>query len=88
MFKTDCQKNIAIIIKMVGKIYYKEPQGSFKAYINKQNTHCLKCRKQNNTSIMSKQVVNKLTAQKSTCSDCGSKKSVFVKEYKPNKKQK
>ena len=37
---------------------------------------------------MSKQVVNKLIAQKSACADCGSKKSVFVKEYKPNKKQK
>ena len=73
---------------MVGKIYYKEPQGSLKAYIYKQNTHCLKCKKQNNTSIMSKQVVNKLTEQKSACADYGSKKSVFVKEYKPNKKQK
>ena len=37
---------------------------------------------------MSKQVVNKLIAQKSACADCGSKKSVFVKEYKPDKEQK
>ena len=33
-------------------------------------------------------MVNKLFAQKLACGDCGSKKSVFVKEYKPNKKQK
>ena len=37
---------------------------------------------------MPKQMVNKLIAQKSTCVDCGSKKSVFVKEYKLAKKQK
>ena len=37
---------------------------------------------------MPKQMVNKLIAQKSTCVDCGSKKSVFVKEYKLDKKQK
>ena len=41
-----------------------------------------------NKSITAKQVVNKLIAQESICADCGSKKSVFVKEYKPNKKQK
>ena len=27
------KKNDAIIIKMVGKIYHKEPQGFFKVYI-------------------------------------------------------
>ena len=41
-----------------------------------------------NKSITAKQVINKLIAQESICADCGSKKSVFVKEYKPNKKQK
>ena len=46
---------------MVGKIYYKELQGSFKAYIKKQNTYCLKCKKPtNNKSNTSKQVINKL----------------------------
>ena len=50
---------------MVGKIFYKEPQGSFKGYIKK---YCLKCKKlRNNKSITPKQVVNKLIAQKSTC---------------------
>ena len=41
-----------------------------------------------NKSITAKQVVNKLISQESICADCGSKKSVFVEEYKPNKKQK
>ena len=50
---------------MVGKIY-KEPPGPSKAYIEKQNTYCLKCKERtNNKSIMPKQVVTKLTAQKS-----------------------
>ena len=58
-------------------------------YIKNQNTYCLKCKKPtNNKSITPTQVVNKLIAKKSICADCGSKKSVFVKEYKPNKKQK
>ena len=70
---------------MIGKIYYKEPQGSFKAYIKKQNTYCLKCKTPTNQSPP-KQVVHKLIAQKSTCAVCGSKKSIFVKEYKSNKK--
>ena len=33
---------------MVDKMYYKEPQGSFKAYIKKQNTYYLKCKKPTN----------------------------------------
>ena len=41
-----------------------------------------------NKSITEKQVVNKLIAQESISTDCGAKKLVFVKEYKPNKKKK
>ena len=41
-----------------------------------------------NKSITAKQVVHKLISQESICADCGSKKSVFVEKYKPNKKQK
>ena len=33
---------------MVGKIYYKEPQGPFKAHIKKPNRYCLKCKKPTN----------------------------------------
>ena len=33
---------------MVGKIYYKEPQGSFKVHIKKPNRYCLKCKKPTN----------------------------------------
>ena len=36
MLEIYCQKNTAVIIKMVGKIYYKEPQGPFKVYIKKK----------------------------------------------------
>ena len=69
---------------MVGKVYYKELQGSFKAYIKKQNTYCLKCKKPtNNKSNTSKQVINKLIAQKSTCAVFGSKKSAFEREANP-----
>ena len=58
-------------------------------YIKKQDTNCLRCKKRtDNKSITAKQVVNKLISQESICADCGSKKSVFVEEYKPNKKQK
>ena len=63
MLEIYCQKNTAVIIKMVGKICYKEPQGPFKAYIKKQNRYCcLKMYKKrtNNLSIMPQQVVNKL----------------------------
>ena len=88
MLEMYCQ-NTVINIKMVGKIYHKEPQGSLKGCINKQNTQCLKCKKPtNNKSITPKHVANELIVQKSTCADFGSKKSIFVEEYKPNKKKK
>ena len=75
---------------IVGKIYYKESSpASFKAFIKKQDTYCLRYRKRtDNKSITPKQMVNKLIAQKSICVDVGSKKSVFVKEHKLEGKQK
>ena len=49
---------------MVGKIYYKEPEGPFKAYPKKENTYCSKCQKRTKiVSIMPKQVANKSITQ-------------------------
>ena len=75
---------------MVGKIYYQESRGEpFKAYVKKQYIYCLRCKKRTDKkSITAKQVVNKLISQKSVCANCGAKKSVFIKEYKPDKKKK
>ena len=44
-----------------------------------------------NKSITAKEVVNKLMSQKSVCAECGADCglwSIFVKEYKPDKKNK
>ena len=75
---------------VIGKIYYKESsQAPFKVYIKRQDTYCLRCkRRTDNKSVMPKKIVNKLIAQKSICVNCGSKKSVSVKECKSDKKQK
>ena len=75
----------------LGKIYYQESRGKpFKAYLKKkQDTHCLGCKtRTDNELITAKQVIDKLVAQKSRCADFDSKKWVFVKENKPDKKQK
>ena len=78
------------LINIVGKIYYQESRGKpFKTYVKKQDTYYLRCKtRTDNKLIATKQVVNKLIAQKSGCVDCDSKKSVFEKEYKPDKKKK
>ena len=78
------------LINIVGKIYYQESRGKpFKAYVKKQDTYYLRCKtRTDNKLIATKQVVNKLIAQKSGCVGCDSKKSVFEKEYKPDKKKK
>ena len=83
-------ENTTYLTKMVGKICCQESRGEpFKGYVKKQNTYCLRCkRRTDNKSMTAKQVVNKSIAPKSVCADCGAKKSVFVKEYKPNKKKK
>ena len=44
MLERYCQEKAAMAIKMVGQIYYKEPPGPSKAYIEKRNTYCLKCK--------------------------------------------
>ena len=77
-------------MKIVGKIYYQESwEKPFKAYIKKEATYCLGCIKRtDNKLITPKDMVNKFMAQKSICADYGSKKSISVKEYKPNKKSK
>ena len=52
-----------------------------------QDTYCLRWKKRtNNRSVTAKQMVNKLIARKSVCADCDAKKLVFVKGYKPDKK--
>ena len=49
----------------------------------------MKCKKStDNKLITANPVVNKLMSQISVCADCGAKKSVFVKEYKSDKKKK
>ena len=51
---------------MVSDIYYEESRGTpFQTYVKKQDTYCLKCKqKTDNKLVTSKQVVNKLIAQK------------------------
>ena len=39
-----------------------------------------------NKSIPAKPMIDTLMSQKSVCANCGAKKSVFIKEYKPDKK--
>ena len=57
-------------------------------HVKKQGTYCLRYKKRiDNKSIAAKQVVNKLMSPKSICADCGAKRSVFVKDYNPNKKK-
>ena len=72
----------SLFIKFITKNHLKH---FFKACIKNQDTYCLGCKKRaDNKSITPKQVVNKLIAQKPICLDCSSKKSVFVKENKPD----
>ena len=47
-----------------------------------------KKKRTDNKSITAKAVVNKLVSQKLICANCGAKKSVFLKEYKPDKMKK
>ena len=70
------------------KYYVKnkeEPQ-----YIKKEkNTYCLVCKKKtDNKKVRRVALENKIGQQKSTCVDCGPKKSTFSKPIKPLKKQK
>ena len=76
-------------------VYYQESRGdSFKEYVKKQGTYCLKCKKKkkkrtDNKSITAKAAVNKLVSQKLICANCGAKKLLLLlKEYKPDKMKK
>ena len=63
---------------------------SDKKYVKKKISYCLKCKKQTRNKVIHKtlMLVNLIPQQSSRCKDCNAKKSVFVKEYKPNKKKK
>ena len=59
-------------------------------FVKKKISYCLKCKKQtrNNNIHKALMLVNLILQQSSKCKPCNTRKSVFVKEYKPNKKQK
>ena len=63
---------------------------SDKKYVKKTISHYLKCRKpaRNKDIHEALTLVNIIPQQSSKCKICNARKSVFVKEYKPNKKQK
>ena len=63
---------------------------SDKKYVKKEINYCLKCKKQarNKDNHKVLMLVNLILQQSSKCNDCNAKKSVFGKEYNPNKKQK
>ena len=55
----------------------------------KKNTYCLVFEKKtNNKNIKGVRLENKIGQQKSTCVDCGSRKSTFLKPIKPIKNKK
>ena len=61
-----------------------------KKYVKKIINYCLKRRKltRNKSNHEALMLVNLIPQQSSKCEICNAKKSVFVKEYKHNKKQK
>ena len=63
---------------------------SDKKYVKKKISYCLKCRKltRNKDIHEALTLVNLIPQQSSKCKACNARKSVFVKECKPNKKQK
>ena len=62
---------------------------SDKIYVKKKISYCLKCKKRtrNKDSHKALMLVNLIPQQSLKCKTCNARKSVFVKEYKPNKKQ-
>ena len=55
----------------------------------KENTYCLVCEKEtDNKNIKGVALENKIGQQKSTCVDCGFRKSTFLNAIKPIKRQK
>ena len=62
---------------------------SYKTKVKKKISYCLKCRNptRNKDIHEALTLVNLIPQQSSKCKTCNARKSVFVKEYKPNKKQ-
>ena len=54
-------------------------------YVKKEDSYCVGCRKKKKKNINGVVLENKIRQQKSTCVDCDSKKSTFLKQVK-NKK--
>ena len=63
---------------------------SDKKNVKKKISYCLKCKKQTRNKDIHKALmsVNLIPQQNSNCDSCNVRKSVFVKEYKPDKEQK
>ena len=60
-----------------------------KIRICKKNTYCLVCEKKtDNKNIKGVALESEIGQQKSTCVDCGSRKSTFLKPVKPIKNKK
>ena len=70
-----CQKNTTYLIKWLVKFISKNSKENLLKRMLKNKMQ----KRTDNKSITAKQVINKLTAQKSIYADCGSKKSVFIK---------
>ena len=70
-----CQKNTTYLIKWLVKFISKNSKENLLKRMLKNKMQ----KRTDNKSITAKQVINKLTAQKSICADCSSKKSVFIK---------
>ena len=63
---------------------------SNKKYVKQEISCCLKCRKPTRNKDIHKAImlVNLILHQSSKSTICNARKSVFVKEYKPDEKQK
>ena len=70
-----CQKNTTYLIKWLVKFISKNSKENLLKRMLKNKMQ----KRTDNKSITAKQVINKLTAQKSICADCSSKNSVFIK---------
>ena len=69
--------------------YHFKPKGKPKYGKKKEKTYCLVCKKKaDNKNIKEVALENKIGQQKSTCVDCSSKESTFLKPIKPIRKRK
>ena len=80
-YMSSVSKPLKYIISFIKKMSDKKDQ---------EITYCLKCIKRTRNKDIPKALtlVNLIPQQTSKCNDCNARKSVFEKEYKPNKKQK